>query len=243
MSLWSRFLMLLRIRTSDALDQMEDPRQTLDYAYTQQQELLRKVKQGLVEVATSKRQLEQQSQRLRDRVPVLDDQAKRAIGAGREDLARIALQRKQTAIGELGGLDQQAAEVAEEERKLTLAEQQLSARVEEFRTRRTTLQARYTAAEAQVRVNEALSGVSEEFAELGMALGRAEEKIERMTARASAIDALIESGTLALPGGGDLVERELRELAAGQAVEDELAALKAQLAPPQQPPPSPGSGA
>jgi len=242
MSLWSRFLMLLRIKTSDALDQMEDPRQTLDYAYNQQQELLRKVKQGLVEVATSKRQLEQQSQKLQDRVPVLADQAKRAIGAGREDLARIALQRKQTALGELEGLDKQAAEVAEEERKLTLAEQQLAARVEEFRTRRTTLQARYTAAEAQVRVNEALSGVSEEFAELGMALGRAEEKIERMNARASAIDALIESGTLALPGGGDLVDRELRELAAGQAVEAELAALKAQLPPPQQPP-SPGSGA
>lgn len=230
MSLWSRILTILRIRTSAALDQMEDPVQTLDYAYNQQQDLLRKVKQGLVEVATSKRQLEQQSQKLRGRVPVLEDQAKRAIGAGREDLARIALQRKQTAIGELGGLDQQAAEVAEEERKLTLAEQQLSARVEEFRTRRTTLQARYTAAEAQVRVNEALSGVSEEFAELSTALGRAEEKIKRMTARASAIDALIESGTLALPGGGgDLVERELRELAAGQAVEDELAALKAQI--------------
>jgi len=72
--------------------------------------------------------------------------------------------------------------------------------------------------------------------------GKLQRKIERMNARASAIDALIESGTLALPGGGDLVDRELRELAAGQAVEAELAALKAQLPPPQQPP-SPGSGA
>src|SRR3972149_8495091 len=119
MSLWSRFLMLLRIKTSDALDQVEDPRQTLDYAYTQQQELLRKVKQGLVEVATSKRQLEQQSQKLQDRVPVLADQAKRAIGAGREDLARIALQRKQTALVELQGVGQQGAQVAGEGKKRT----------------------------------------------------------------------------------------------------------------------------
>jgi phage shock protein A len=88
-----------------------------------------------------------------------------------------------------------------------------------------------------VQVNEALSGVGDEFAELGMALGRAEEKIERMQARASAIDSLIDSGSFALPGGGgDLVERELRELAAGQAVEDELIALKAQVIQPHEPP-------
>lgn len=235
MSLWRRILLFFKIKTSAALDRAEDPRQTLEYAYGQQLELLRKVKQGLIEVASSRRQLEQQSLKLRSRVPQLESQASQALRAGREDLARISLQRKQTAFAELEGLDRQVAEVAEEERKLTMAEQQLSARVEEFRTHREVVSARYTAAEAQVRVTEALTGVAGEFAELSMAVGRAEEKAERLQARASAIDALVETGALALPGGSDAVERELRALAAGKAVEEELAALKAQLGQPQEP--------
>lgn len=228
MSLWRRILLFFRIKTSAALDQIEDPRQTLAYAYGQQQELLRKVKQGLIEVATSRRQLEQQSQQLRGRMPVLEAQARRGLEAGREDLARMALQRKHGIIAELEGMDRQVAEVTEEERKLTLAHQQLSARIEEFRTRRDVLSARYTAAEAQVRVKEALTGVADEFAELSMAVGRAEEKTARLQARASAIDALIETGALALPGG-DAVEQELRQLTTGKAVEEDLAALKAEL--------------
>lgn len=230
MGLWSRILLFFRVKTSAAMDRVEDPRQVLDYAYGQQQELLRKVKQGLVDVATSKSQLEQQSRALRARIPQTEDQAKRALGAGREDLARMALQKKQTALSELEGLDRQVGEVAEEERKLTLAQQQLSTRIEDFRTRRTVQQARYTASEAQVKVYESLTGVSSELADLSMALGRAEEKTERMQARAQALDALIESGTLALPMGGmDPVEAELRKLAASRGVDEELLALKAQL--------------
>lgn len=230
MGLWSRVLMFFRVKTTAALDRAEDPRQVLDYAYGEQQEMLRKVKQGLVDVATAKRQLEQQSRTLRGRVPQMEDQARRALGAGREDLARMALQKKQTAIGELEGLDRQVAEIAEEERRLALAEQQLAARVEDFRTRRTVQAARYTAAEAQVRVYEGLSGVSGELAELSHALGRAEEKTDRMQARASALDALIASGSLSLPAGTtDPVEAELRKLASSRAVDEELLALKAQV--------------
>ena len=239
MTIWSRIALLLRIKTKAALDAWEDPRQTLVYVDQQQQEQLRKVKQGLIEVAISKRQLMQQVEKLHVRLPRLEDQARRALSAGREDLARIALERKQSALTELAGLEMQVAEVGEEERKLALAEQQLAARIDDFRMRRQALAARYTAAEAQVRVNEALSGVSSDFAELGMALGRAEEKIGGMLARASAVDALIESGVLASPldGHGDALDRELRGLAGRAAVDDELAALRAEL--PTSRPPTP----
>jgi phage shock protein A len=237
MGLWARIRMLVRARASAALDQAEDPREILDYAYAEQQAVLQKVRRGLVDVATSKRQLQQQFDKLRERVPQMEDQALRALNAGREDLARIALQRKQTALAELAGLERQIGEVDAEQRKLSLADQQLSARIEEFRTHRTVLAARYSAAEARVRVNDALTGVSGDLAELSMALGRAEEKTERLQARASAIDVLIENGTLAIPGGGgDLVERELRQITATGAVEDELAALRARVGPGPRPP-------
>lgn len=229
MNLLTQIQMFFKVKTSAALDAAEDPRQTLEYAYQRQQDMLRKIKQGLIDVATARRHIEFQSKKLRDRLPVLDDQAKRSLAAGREDLARIALQRKQTSLTELARLETQAQEVAVEEAKLTTAEQQFAVQVEAFRTRRDSLSARYTAAEAQVRINEALSGVSSESSELSGALERAEDKIDRMQARASAIDALIENGALRGPSSDDPIERELREMAAKQSVEEELARLKAQL--------------
>ena len=60
MGLWSRMRLLFRAKASSALDRAEDPRQVLDYAYSQQQQLLVTLRKGLVEVATSKQQLELQ---------------------------------------------------------------------------------------------------------------------------------------------------------------------------------------
>lgn len=230
MGLITRIQLLLGMKTNAALDRVEDPREIMDYAYQQQQELLRKVKVGLIDVATSKQQLSRQARELRAKVPQLDDQAKRAIVAKREDLARMALERKQTAVRELGDLERQIADVAADEHKLTTAQAQLAGRIEQFRTHKDVTSARYTAAQAQVRVNEALGGVGGELAELSMALGRAEEKTQRMISRASAIDALISSGALAMPLGSDHIENELIKATMESNVESELAALKAQVA-------------
>src|SRR5438445_5547443 len=109
MGVWTRIKLLLNTEVSGALDRAEDPRQVLDYAYNQQQELLITMRRGLVDVATAKQQLEQQAQRLESRVPHLDDQARRAVSAGRDDLARLALERKQLAPNELQGLTKQIA--------------------------------------------------------------------------------------------------------------------------------------
>lgn len=228
MGIWTRIKMLFKMKVSSTLDDAEDPREVMDYAYGQQQEFLRKVKQGLVEVATAKHQLEGQVRRQRARIPQLEDQAARAVAADREDLARVALQRKQVVLVELAGLEEQLAEVTEEERRLIVAEQQIAARIEEFRTHREVMSARYSAAEAKVRINESLTGVSGELGELSMALGRAEEKTQHMLARASALDSLIEGGALEpTMGSGDLVEMELYKLESQNAVEAELAALRA----------------
>lgn len=235
MSLWSRIQVWFAAKTEAALDAAEDPRQTLEYAYQRQREMLRQVQQGLVEVATTRRQLELRAQKQRNLVPQLETQAQRALAANREDLARTTLQRKQTSLAELSQIEQQLQAVGEEERKLTQAQQQFAQQIEVFRARRENLSAQYTVAEAQVQLNETLGGVSHEFADLGLALERAEAKIERTQARAAALDGLLNSGTLLAPVGGDNVERELQVLSAGQAVEAELAALKAQtvLALPQ----------
>jgi phage shock protein A len=227
--------MLFTTKASSTLDRAEDPREVLDYAYSQQQQLLVSLRRGLVDVATSKQQLEQQAQRLLESIPKLDDQARRAVGAGREDLARVALERKRTATTEAESLTKQIAEVSADKDRLSAQERALQLRIEQFRTHRDVVSARYTAAEAEVRVKESLAGVSGELAELGMAVGRAEEKADRLQARARAIDSLVDVGALPSAGGGDFVEAELLRLTQGSEIDGELARIKAELAVPTLP--------
>src|SRR3954468_23167150 len=141
MGMLARISLLARGKISAALDRAEDPREVLEYGYQQQQRQLVQVKRGLVEVATSKAQLERQARKLHEGVPLCDEQARRALELGREDLAREALQRKHTALAELAELQRQVAEVGDEERRLNGAQQQLGRRIEEFRARKTILSA------------------------------------------------------------------------------------------------------
>jgi phage shock protein A len=230
MSVWTRIRLLFNTEVSSALDRAEDPRMVLDYAYNQQRELLMTLRRGLVEVATSKQQLEQQARKLEARIPQLDEQAMRAVTVGRDDLARVALERKKLAMSEMEGLTKQVAEVEADKQRLAAQERSLQVRIEQFRTHRDVVSARYTAAEAEVRLKESLAGVSGELAELGMAVGRAEEKTERLQARARAIDSLVDLGSMPPIGGGDFVEAELLRITISSEVEDELAVIKAEFA-------------
>lgn len=232
MSIWTRLRLLLNTEVSSALDQAEDPRQVLDYAYNQQQQLLITLRRGLVDVATAKQQLEQQARRLETRIPQLDAQAHRAVSAGRDDLARVALERKRLALSEMEGLNSQIAEVEADKQRLATQERTLQVRVEQFRTHREVVSARYSAAEAEVRLKESLAGVSGELAELSMAVGRAEEKAERLQARAKAIDSLVDLGSFPPLGGGDFVEAELLRITVTKEIDEELIRIKSEVGGP-----------
>ena len=234
MGLISRISALIRTKMNRLVDKAEDPRETLEYSYERQLEMLQQVKRGVVEVVTSKKRLELQSARLQDNINRLDSQARQAVTANREDLARQALQRKQMAVVQYDGLAGQIRELETEQQKLATAEQRLTAKIEAFRTRKEVVKAQYAAAEAQVRISESLTGLSEEMADVGMALERAEEKTERLKARAGAIDELVAIGTIEdITGRGDLLDRELSQIEAGNSVESELAQMKAQIAGPR----------
>ncbi len=155
MGMVSRFTTIVKAKANKALDRAEDPRETLDYSYEKQLELVQKVRRGVAEVATSKKRLELQAAKLEQSVEKLDGQARAALQAGREDLARVALERKKGAQVQLQDLDAQREQLQAEQDKLVLAEQKLTAKVEAFRTRKETIKAQYTAAEAQTKIGEA----------------------------------------------------------------------------------------
>jgi len=235
MSVMKRVSLIFRAKANKALDRMEDPRETLDYSYQQQVEMLTRVRRGVADVATSRKRVELQMNQLQKDVTKREAQARTALAQGREDLAREALTQKSNVQGQLGSLQEQYRGLQEQEEKLTVASQRLQAKVDAFRTRKETIKATYTAAEAQTRINEAFSGISEEMGDIGLAIQRAEDKTAQMQARAGAIDELLASGALEdhVSGNQDYIQAELDRLGAGSDVEAELARMKGEL---------PGSG-
>ncbi len=232
MSVMKRVTLIFRSKANKALDRMEDPRETLDYSYQTQLELLQKVRRGVADVATSRKRVELQINQLQQSSNKLDRQARDALAAGREDLAREALQRKAGLQSQLSDLTTQYQSLQGEEEKLTGASQRLQAKVDAFRTKKETIKATYTAAEAQTRINEAFTGISEEMGDVGMAIQRAEDKTEQMKARAGAIDELMASGALddVVSGPRDDIQAELDRMGATNGVDAELARMKAEIA-------------
>src|SRR6202007_1412423 len=119
MGVMKRVTMVFRAKANKALDRMEDPRETLDYSYQTQLELLQKVRRGVADVATSRKRVELQLNQLQQNSDKLDRQARDSLAAGREDLAREALTRKAGVQTQLDDLQGQYASLQSEEEKLT----------------------------------------------------------------------------------------------------------------------------
>jgi phage shock protein A len=227
-----RLSLIVKAKANKFLDRHEDPRETLDYSYEKQLELLTQVRRGVADVATSRKRIEIQMQQLQASADKLQAQAEQAVKAGRDDLAREALTRRATANQQLADLQTQHSQLQAEEEKLVQASQRLQVKVDAFRTRKETIKASYTAAEAQSKIGEAVAGISEEMGDIGMAMQRAEDKTQQMQARAGAVDELLASGALddaTLTSGKDDIQAELDRTSANSDVELELAKLKGEL--------------
>lgn len=230
MSVVKRMGTIFGAKMNKVLDRAENPNETLDYSYQKQLELLQNVKRGLAELVTSKRRTQLEADRLQAESQKRDDQARQALAAGNEDLARQALQRKQLIDSQLSGLGQQITGLEEQQQKLTDAEQRLQTKIEAFRSQKEVIKAQYTAASAQVKITEAATGISEEFADLGMAVQRAQDKTQQMQARASAMDELMDSGALTdYTGNQDDIDRQLSQLTSGSQVDSQLSAMRQQM--------------
>jgi phage shock protein A len=231
LGLTNRLSTVIKQKVNQLLDRYEDPRQALDYSHVKQTEMLNKLRRDIAEVVTSKKRLEMQKAKLWDNIRTLDEQARRSIEVDREDLTKLALERKNANLLQVRGLEKQIAEMQNEQEKLEQTEKRLSAKVEEFKSKKEVIKAQYSAAEAQVRIKESVSGISEEMTDVGLSMNRAEDKTEKMKAKAQALDEMIDSGVLTdYTSNKDDIEKELEKITVNGSVEEELAKLKAEKA-------------
>lgn len=237
MSVWRRLLLFLRIKADRRMNEAEDPRETLEYAYARQLELQQKMRRGVADVVTSRKRIELQIRQLETSAKRLEGQARTALQQSREDLAREALTRRAMARAEVGELGEQASLLAAEEAKLTDAAKRLDLQIQQFRTRKEAVKATYTAAQARASIGESVAGLGKDDQELLLAVQRAEDKIANTQARADALEGLMSSGALENPTlSRDALQRELDMHATDAEVTDELARLRGEIAgqgPPQ----------
>ena len=235
LGLMNRLSTLFKAKTNTVLDKFEKPEEMLDYSFDKQTELLNKLRRDIAEVVTAKKRLEMQKAKIMANINILDEQARRALDSNREDLARLALERKNVVLQQISNLDNQIADIQLQQEKLKDTERRLSTKVEEFKTRKEVIKAQYSSAEAQVRIKESITGISEEMSDVGVSLNRAEEKAQKMQAKAQALDEMIDSGVLTdytAPSegiGGD-VGVELDKILLKSSVDEELEKLKAERA-------------
>ncbi len=229
MGLMNRISTVIKQKVNTLLDMYEDPREALDYSYTKQLELMNELRRSLAEVITARKRLEMQKSKLWANIRLLDEQARRALDTNREDLAKLALERKNANLLQSQNLDKQISDMKQEEEKLEETSKRLAIKVEEFKSKKEVIKAQYSAAEAQVKIKESVTGISEEMADVGMAMNRAEDKAEKMKAKSEALDDMINSGTLTdYTSNKDEIERELEKITVQGSVEEELAKLKSE---------------
>jgi len=229
MGILKRIMVLLRQGASAALAPAPDPRVTHLTSHQKQRALLNQVAKAGKEVTAAKERLRAAADAVRAKLPAMEEQARQELKAGRESMARLALQRRQVVINELQTLERQLAEVEKEDAALAMIEQRLSGQIEAFAARQEVIKARFSAAEAQVRINEAMTGVSQDFADLTATLQRAEHTTDEMQARATAIDRLVQGGDLdaiSFGTGSDAIDRRYQSLGADEDVERQLDALR-----------------
>ncbi len=253
MGVFSRFTNYIKTVMSSFLDRAEDPGQALDYSYEKQLEQLQNLRRSIVDVTMNEKRLEQQEAQIQAQMQKYDDQARRALEQNREDLARRALERKQGLQSQIDAFEQQIEQLKAQQQKFIDMQSRLQQRVEAFRSQKEMVKAQYGAAQAQVKIQEAASGISEEMTDVNLAVQRAQDRVLQMQARANALDELTSSGALPEIGApaGDDIDRQLASLSNKSEVDNQLAALKAQMQLPsgesgsqaQLPPASETSGA
>jgi phage shock protein A len=230
MSVMKRLSGIFQAKANKLLDKAEDPRESLDLAYQKQLDQLQQLRRGVADVTTAKKRIELQASQLQQQADKLQSQAKAALTQGNEDLAREALARRTALEPQLVDLGAQHDQVAAQEVKLTSTLSKVQAQVDSFRTKKETMKATYTAAQAQTKIGEAVSGISESMSDAGMSVQRAQDKIDNMQARAGAMDELLASGAITdLTNPVDDIQAQLDKASTQTSVDAQLAALKAEV--------------
>ena len=218
MSFFSRLWRLMRANANDLVSRAEDPAKILDQALMDMQADLVKLRQAVAAAVASQKRIERQANQSRAQAEHWYGRAQLALQGGDENLAREALARRKTHTDTAQVLGQQLESQAGQVETLKRNLLKLEGKIAQAKTRKDTLKARVQAAQAQKQLEGAVSSISTDSSMA--AFERMEEKVESLEAETAAVAEL----------AGENLESRFEALE-GSDVDQDLAALKASMAP------------
>ena len=221
MGIFQKLSTLLRSNINDLISRAENPEKMLTQIILDMRDQLAKAKREVAAAIADERKLKQQLDEEVKQSRDWEQRAMLAVREGRDDLAKQALVRQQEHAERATSLDQTWRSQAQETDKLKASLRQLNDKIDEAKRKRNLLVAKQKRAQAQRRIHDTMSGLSDTSA--FEAFNRMAEKIEDSERRLLA-EAEVDE-TIAVPD----VETEFTKLEAGDAdvaVEDRLLALK-----------------
>ncbi|MEJ5285855.1 MAG: hypothetical protein CH6_2943 [Candidatus Kapaibacterium sp.] len=218
MGIFSRIADIFKANVNDALDKAEDPEKMLKQMVLEMEESVNKATLAVANAIANEKSLERKIEKARKESEEWEFKARQALQAGREDLAKAALERKLIADKNFQDLQPIYQQAKETTNKLRTQLNSLKAKLEEARARQSTLIARSQAAKAQKQIAQSLSGVgSDAFSKFD----KYEEKIEKIEAEAQAFEQLSSESTS--------LDEEFKRLTSSKDVEQQLLELKTKM--------------
>ena len=229
MSVFDRISDLFQAKTHKILSSLENPDETLELSYEKMLAGLQETKRHLADVMTERTSVERQLLAARKEAEAAEDDARTALRANREDLARAALNHKQAALRKAETLEAARAAIAPQVEKLQASQRRLAERIEQFRTEKEVMKSTYAAAKSQVKVTESLTGIGSDLGHVGSTMRRAQDRVEQMQSRAAALEGMVEGGMLDDGSHANALDKELHQLRATGAVESDLERLRLEV--------------
>lgn len=222
MSIFDRLFRIGKANVNAAIDKIEDPVKIIDQVLRELDEDVEKVTAAVTSQMAVEKRFERELAEAEEVVARRDAQARQALAANNEDLAREALLDKKKQVEKRDKLQENYDRAKATADKLRAQLTELKSRVTEMKDQRSTLIAQAEAAKTQQKINKTMSGVGTN--DVGATFNRMEEKIKRMHDEADAAYELAnEDKSL-----DDKFAEALKD-SRTTAVDDELAALKAEL--------------
>ncbi len=234
MSLFKHASEIVQARINHFLDNVEDPAETLDLSYEKMMSNLQDTKRHLADVATEKLSLEHQIADTQKAADQAEADARTALQANREDLAKAELAQKQAALSKLQSLQDAHDKIAAQVAKLSDFESKLQDKIESFRTQKEVMKGELAAAQAEIQAENSLSGLGRGMNDAGEAMQRVQDRVSQSQSKAEAMESLMDSGAIDDPlDHRSHTDKEMAQLRAQSGVDDDLARLKAEMAKPE----------
>ncbi len=221
MGIWDRFSTMLRSNINDLISKAENPEKMLNQLIIDMKSQLAKAKQQVASAIADEKKLEADAAALRKQAEDWERRAMLAVQEGRDDLAKQALLRYNEALQGAQQLHETWLKHKAETEQLKLSLRQLNDKIEEAKRKKNILVARAKRAEAQQRIQETLSGMSDKSA--FESFERMAEKIEEQERKA------IASAELQQEFSGDSLVQQFEQLEYHGSSDQQLLELKKKM--------------